>query len=97
MKYIRNPRLSPIEQRRQPIEYPLHDIGPIIKQLCDAYDADRMIYSGGFGPTATPETYRAARERVQSYLSHLKPEERAKVLSQTAVRLIGFSDGFSDG
>jgi predicted TIM-barrel fold metal-dependent hydrolase len=77
----------------QPTEYPHRDPGPIIKQLCDAYGADRMIYGGGFGPTATPETYRAARERVQSYLSHLKPEEQAKVLGQTAVRLFGFSDG----
>lgn len=77
----------------QPTEYPHRDIGPIIKQLCDAYGADRMIYGGGFGPTATPETYRAERERVQSYLSHLKPEEQAKVLGQTAVRLFGFSDG----
>jgi hypothetical protein len=59
--------------------------------LCKAYGADRMIYGGGFGPMATPATYRAARERVQSYLSHLKPEEQAMVLGQTAVGLFGFS------
>jgi hypothetical protein len=50
-----------------------------------------MIYGGGFGPTATPASYRVAREHVQSYLTRLNPEEQAKILCQTAARLFGFS------
>src|SRR5262245_14355173 len=38
----------------QQTEYPHREIGPIIKQLTDAYGADRMIYGGGFDATATP-------------------------------------------
>jgi len=75
----------------QPTEYPYRDPGPIIKLLCDAYGVDRMIYGGGFGPTATPASYRTARESVQSYLSHLKLEEQAKILGQNAAILFGFS------
>ena len=75
----------------QTTEYPHRNPGPVIKQLCDAYGADRMIYGGGFGATATPASYRAAREQVQSYLTRLKLEEQAKILGQTAARLFGFS------
>jgi predicted TIM-barrel fold metal-dependent hydrolase len=74
-----------------PTEYPHREIGPVIKQLCDAYGADRMIYGGGFGAAATAESYRAARERVRAYLSHLKAEEQAKVLGGTAAKLFGFA------
>lgn len=72
-------------------EYPYREIGPIIKQLTDAYGADRMIYGGGFGPTATPTSYRAARENVRSYLSYLTPTEQAKILGLTAGKLFGFA------
>ncbi len=75
----------------QPSEYPHRNIGPIIKQLADAYSPDRMIYGGGFGEDATPESYRAARERIRSYLSHLKPEAQAKVFGLTAGKLFGFN------
>jgi len=75
----------------QQTEYPHREIGPIIRQLTDAYGADRMIYGGGFGATATPSSYRAARERVRSYLSHLKPEDQTKILGLTAGRLFGFA------
>ena len=74
-----------------PSEYPHRNIGPIVKQLADAYGADRMIYGGGFGEAATPESYRAARERIRSYLSHLKPEAQAKVFGLTAGKLFGFN------
>lgn len=74
----------------QPTEYPHRQIGPIVKQLTDAYGADRMIYGGGFGENATPESYRAARERIRSYLTHLSSEEQAKVLGLTAGKIFGF-------
>lgn len=73
-----------------PSEYPHRDIAPVIKQLTDAYGADRLIYGGGFGANATPASYRAAREKVRSYLSHLTPSEQAKVLGLTAGKLFGF-------
>lgn len=75
----------------QQTDYPHREIGPIIKQLTDAYGAGRMIYGGGFGATSTPSSYRAARERVRSYLSHLKPEDEAKILGLTAGKLFGFA------
>ena len=75
----------------QQTEYPHREIGPIVKQLADAYSPDQMIYGGGFGETATPESYRAARERIRSYLSYLKPAEQAKVFGLTAGKLFGFS------
>ncbi len=73
-----------------PSEYPHRDISATIKQLSDAYGADRMIYGGGFGPTATVESYRAAREKVRGYLSHLKEAEQANVLGLNAIKLFRF-------
>jgi predicted TIM-barrel fold metal-dependent hydrolase len=75
----------------QQTEYPYRDIGPIVKQVTDAYGAERMIYGGGFGAGSTPSSYRAARERVLSYLSHLKTEDQAKILGQTACKLFNFA------
>lgn len=72
-------------------EYPHRDIGPIVKQLSEAYGADRMIYGGGFNATATPASYRAAYERVRGYLSHLKAEDQAKVLGLNASKLFGWA------
>lgn len=74
-----------------PTEYPHRDIAPVIKQLTDAYGADRLIYGGGFGANATPASYRAAREKVRSYLSHLSPADQAKILGLTAGKLFGFA------
>jgi len=74
-----------------PSEYPHRDIAPVIKQLTDAYGADRLIYGGGFGANATPASYRAAREKVRSYLSHLSPADQAKILGLTAGKLFGFA------
>src|SRR5262245_16800220 len=51
--------------------YPHRDIGPIIRQLTDAWGADRMIFGDSFGETTTGETYRAAFDRAATYLSHL--------------------------
>jgi predicted TIM-barrel fold metal-dependent hydrolase len=81
-------KLSAIPPQTQ---YPHRDIGPIIKQLASAYGSDRLIYGGGFGADATPESYRAARERTRAYLAHLSETEQARVLGGNAVRLFGFA------
>jgi predicted TIM-barrel fold metal-dependent hydrolase len=70
--------------------YPHRDIQPIIKQLTDAYGADRMIYGGGFNADATGATYRAAFERARSFLGHLDAGDQAKILGGNAVKLFGF-------
>jgi predicted TIM-barrel fold metal-dependent hydrolase len=70
--------------------YPHRQIGPVIRQLCDAYGADRLIYGGGFGAGATPASYRAARERARTFIAHLSESDQAKVLGGTAARLFRF-------
>lgn len=70
--------------------YPHRDIRPIIKQLTDAYGADRLIYGGGFGDKATGESYRKERERIAGYLDHLSESDRRKILGGTAAKLFGF-------
>ena len=69
--------------------YPHRDIGPVIRRLADAYGPDRMIYGGGFGPDATPESYRRYREQVAAYLTTFSQTERQMVLGGTAARLFG--------
>ena len=71
-------------------EYPRRDITPVIRQLTDAFGADRLLYGGGFQAGATAASYREARERVQSYIAHLSAADQAKVLGGTAARLFGF-------
>jgi predicted TIM-barrel fold metal-dependent hydrolase len=68
-------------------EYPHRDVKPIVKQLADAYGADRLLYGGGFGSKATAESYRAAREEVRACLEHLSAAEQAQVLGGTAAKL----------
>jgi predicted TIM-barrel fold metal-dependent hydrolase len=70
--------------------YPHRDIAPVIKQLAEAYGAERLIYGGGFASGATGESYRKARQRVASYLSFLKAADLEKVLGGTAARLFRF-------
>jgi predicted TIM-barrel fold metal-dependent hydrolase len=74
-----------------PETYPHRDIGPVIRQLCDAFGADRMIYGGGFASGTTTASYRAARERAQSFITHLPQADQAKVLGGTAARLFRFA------
>lgn len=81
-------KLSSIPPRRQ---YPHRDIGPVIRELADAFGADRMIYGGGFNADATPESYRAAREQARSYVAHLSAADQAKILGGNAAELFGFA------
>jgi predicted TIM-barrel fold metal-dependent hydrolase len=81
-------KLSSIPSARS---YPHREIGPVIRQLTEAWGAERMIYGGGFGATATGESYRAAFEYARSYLTHLSEAQQAKILGENAVRLLGFS------
>ena len=71
-------------------QYPHREIGPVIKQLTDAFGPERMISGGGFSETATPESYRGHRQRLNELLSHLKSAERAKILGENAVRFFAF-------
>lgn len=80
-------KLSAIPQPRQ---YPHRDIGPIIRQLTDAFGAERCIYGGGFGESATAASYRAERERTRGLIAHLSAEDQAKVLGGNAARMFGW-------
>lgn len=71
-------------------QYPHRDVAPIVKRLADAYGADRMIFGGGFGADATPESYRAEREKARKLIAHFSEADQAKVLGGTAARLFGF-------
>ncbi len=70
--------------------YPHRDIGPVVKQLTDAFGSERMLYGGGFNANATPETYRAAFDRAKSFLTHLSAKEQGQILGGNAVRFFGF-------
>jgi predicted TIM-barrel fold metal-dependent hydrolase len=71
--------------------YPHRDIQPIVKQLTDAWGAERMIYGGGFSADTTGDSYRRAFERAQSYLSQLSAADQAMILGGTAAKLFGFT------
>ena len=71
--------------------YPHRDVGAVIKRLAEAYGPDRMIYGGGFGADATPQSYGAARERARATIAHLSADDQAKVLGGTAAKLFGFA------
>lgn len=80
-------KLSAIPSNRN---YPHREIRPIIRQLTDAFGARRMIYGGGFGDSATPESYADAFARARSYIDHLSIDDQAEVLGGTAARIFGF-------
>ena len=71
--------------------YPHRDITPVIRQLTDAYGADRMIYGGGFNANATADSYRRYREQVAKVLMHLSASDRAYIFGGTAAKLFGFA------
>jgi len=71
--------------------YPHRDVGAVIKKLADAYGPDCMIYGGGFGADATPQSYGAVRERTRATIAHLSDDDQTKVLGGTSAKLFGFS------
>ncbi len=83
-------KLSAVPSRRN---YPHRDPGSVIKQLTKAFGPDRLMYGGGFGANATGKSYRAERERVAGFLTHLSAEDRAKVLGGTAAKVFRFGAG----
>jgi len=70
--------------------YPHRDPQPVVKQLTEAFGADRLMYGGGFSAAATGTSYRKERERVAGLLAHLSAAERAQVLGGTAAKLMEF-------
>ena len=70
--------------------YPDRDFAPVVRNLTNAYGADRMIYGGGFNADATGDSHRGYREQVAELLAHLSASERAKILGGTAAKLFGF-------
>ena len=70
--------------------YPHRNITPVIRQLTNAYGAERMIYGGGFDAGATPESYLLHRENIKKHLAHISEREVQMILGGTAARLFGF-------
>ena len=70
--------------------YPHSDPQPVVKQLTEAFGADRLMFGGGFGAGATGKSYRAERERVAGLLAHLSATDREKIFGGTATKLMGF-------
>jgi len=73
--------------------YPHRKILPVIKELTDAFGADRLMYGGGFGAEATGKSYMAVREQTRSLIAHLSGADQAKVLGGTAEKIFGFTKG----
>ena len=80
-------KLSSVPNRNS---YPHRDPQPVVKQLTDAFGADRLMFGGGYDAKATGESYRRERERVAGLLAHLSADDRAKVFGGTAAKLFGF-------
>jgi len=81
-------KLSAIPDSRT---YPHREIAPVIRQLTDAWGADRIIYGGGFGAETTGDSYRGAFERARSFLDHLSADDQAKILGGTAAKFFQFA------
>ena len=80
-------KLSAVPSRSS---YPHRDPAAVVKQLTDAFGADRLMYGGGYGAKATGDSYRAERERIAGLLGHLSAGDRDKVFGGTAAKLFGF-------
>lgn len=72
-------------------KYPHRDVAPMLRQLTDAWGAERLIYGGGFSSDATPKSYRQYRENLSGMLGHLSAGDQAKVFGENAARLFGLS------
>jgi predicted TIM-barrel fold metal-dependent hydrolase len=81
-------KLSAVPDRRT---YPHRDPQEVIHKLCDAYGAERLMYGGGFGASATGDSYHRERERIAAFLGQFSEADRARVLGGTAARVMGFS------
>ena len=77
-------KLSSIPSPRQ---YPHREIAPILKQIVNAWGAERLMHAGGFGPQATGETYRAEHRRLRTLLADLSRDDQDKILGGNAARL----------
>jgi predicted TIM-barrel fold metal-dependent hydrolase len=80
-------KLSAVPNRNA---YPHRDPQKFVKQLTEAYGAERLMFGGGFDAKATGESYRKERERVAGLLAHLSAADRDKVLGGTAAKLFEF-------
>jgi predicted TIM-barrel fold metal-dependent hydrolase len=72
--------------------YPHREITPVIKQLIDAWGADRMIFGDSFGAETTGASYRQAFDRARGLLAHLSTPDQDKILGGTAAKLFRFGD-----
>jgi predicted TIM-barrel fold metal-dependent hydrolase len=77
-------KLSSLPAREQ---HPHRDPGAVVKQLTSAFGSERLMHGGGFN---VPGGYKAERERVNAYLSHLNDAERDQIFGGTAARIFGF-------
>ncbi len=83
-------KISAVPDRKA---YPHRDVQPVIKQLTEAFGADRLMYGGGFAAGSTGASYKAERERIAALLVHLTDGERAKIFGGTAAKLMSFKLG----
>ncbi len=67
--------------------YPHSDPQPVLKQLTEAFGADRLMFGGGYNEKATGKSLKAERDRVAALLAHLSEADRAKVFGGTAAKL----------
>jgi predicted TIM-barrel fold metal-dependent hydrolase len=81
-------KLSSVPSRNN---YPHRDAQPVVKQLTEAFGADRLMFGGGFSASATGKSYRAERDRVAAVLMHLSESDRAQVFGGTAAKVMGFA------
>lgn len=81
-------KLSSVPDRTK---YPHRDPAKVVRQLTDAFGADRLMYGGGYDAKATGASYRAERERVRELLAHLSADDQAKVFGGTAAKVFKFT------
>ncbi|MSR54007.1 MAG: amidohydrolase [Gemmataceae bacterium] len=77
-------KLSAVPDKRT---YPHSNPVPVLKQLVEAFGADRLMYGGGFDAKTTGKSYRAERERIASLLPKHSDEDAAKIFGGTASKL----------
>jgi predicted TIM-barrel fold metal-dependent hydrolase len=75
----------------EPTQYPHRELSKPIRALADAFGPDRLLWGGGFDAGASPERYRAARERARALIAFLSAADQDKVLGGTAAKLFRFA------